>query len=588
VYRVAALSRVQQYLKGLRANAADQWNTLPSGEAKCNGSKQSTVIWTHLNQTVGFGSPCFKTVHECSSHELKELPYSSGLVKMPPARPRIIEDGNQLIHTLGLREDNLHILRRIKSLDISNQRVHSLPERISMMHNLVEFDVSNNGLEVLPNQIGTMTTLTRLKLSENPALMRDFSSCLLTLTGLTELNLDNTGLMQITHTISVMRKLVLLDISSNQLLSLPRKELASMHSLTTLPCHGNPEVDGRICGIPSEVVWRPGTTTRVRDGDKHSSIPLSDTWNWSPDGVVGYLRHRPHMYMPIRKEEGKPDAGGWMRSNTKFLMESYGCTDKGTHLMDELLRLVIFLRRYPFPSMPGGPELHYCKEREDYKQDNSKTAKKNMKLKRKLKTASINIFVEKYYVADRIYDIWDQLLTPRHECVARGLPDEDHIVCSTLVSVMTNTTLLSIDLADLHRLFKMQQKLKMKQKVGFPFPPDYFVETPTTFPPKRDLKRPRTQTPISKSRPETAEARHHTDGNEEDGGEEHEEEAVHEDHKEETPEEEEHEEGEEGHRKLKAFNVWEFHGVMFLALVSLLQKLTHGCQSCARSLTIFF
>jgi hypothetical protein len=153
---------------------------------------------------------------------------------------------------------------------------------------------------------------------------------------------------------------------------------------------------------------------------------------------------------------------------------------------------------------------------------------------------------------------------------------------------MTNTTLLSIDLADLHRLFKMQQKLKMKQKVGFPFPPDYFVETPTTFPPKRDLKRPRTQTPISKSRPETAEARHHTDGNEEDGGEEHEEEAVHEDHKEETPEEEEHEEGEEGHRKLKAFNVWEFHGVMFLALVSLLQKLTHGCQSCARSLTIFF
>jgi hypothetical protein len=50
----------------------------------------------------------------------------------------------------------------------------------------------------------------------------------------------------------------------------------------------------------------------------------------------------------------------------------------------------------------------------------------------------------------------------------------------------------------------------------------------------------------------------------------------------------EHEEGEEGHRKLKAFNVWEFHGVMFLALVSLPQKLTHGCQSCARSLTIFF
>lgn len=425
-------------------------------------------------------------MHACSSHELEELPYSSGLIKVQPAKPSTIQDGDQLTHVLGLRESNEHILHRIQSLDMSHHKVQVLPDRIVMMKNLKQLNASGNRLNTLATGIRTLTNLTHLDLSQNPALFHDIPHSLLSLTQLRELRVASTGLLRLTSPISVLQKLVLLDISHNQVLSLPKKELAYMTSLALLSCHGNPEVDDRVCGIPKEVVRRSGMTALVRDGDKHPNIPLSDSWNWSPDGVLGFLRHRPHMFVPIRKEEGQPQSGGWTRSSNKACWGLYG-SDRTTELIDELIRLVVFLRRYPFPSTPGGPELAFIQvmqntsEKEDSQTDGSK---KTGKKKKKKKGKEKEVPVERYYVAERIRDIWDQFQID-YARQQKNKPGEECVFFKYLVMALNNTTLVSAQMADLQRLLKTYKRKAAKD--SFPFPPNFFNgRSPLKFPLRRN------------------------------------------------------------------------------------------------------
>jgi len=486
-YHVAMLGRVQKYLQGsnLSADNGNMHVTLsPLGEIGYDKSHRPTVVWTNVNHAVGFGNYCFKAVHEYSSHELQELPYSSGLIRLPPARPRIIEDGDQLIHDLGLREDNLHILHKIQSLNMSGHRVQAIPERIVMMKNLVELNASRNRLSRIPNEIRALTNLARLNLSHNPSLLPDMPHSMMRLTGLRELRLANTGLLRLSDSISLLQKLELLDLSDNQLLSLPRKGLAGMQNLVSMPCHGNPEVEDRVCGVPKEVAQRPGTTALVRDGDKHASIPLSDSFNWSPDGVLGFLRHRPHMYVPIRKEEGHPQSGGWSRSDTTMVLGTSRYSDRATEMIDELLRLVTFMRKSPFPSAPAGLELGFKEIMVDpaaASPEKSKNGKRG-KTRRKGKKVKVEITVEKYYVADRIHDVWDQFQTD-YAHLTKMKPGEESVFLKYLVQAMNNSTLVSTNMADLQRLLKIYKKKAAKD--GFPFPPNYFEGRPQSFPGKR-------------------------------------------------------------------------------------------------------
>ena len=440
------------------------------------GNTKPTVMWKDVHRAVGFSNECLRAAHEYSSHELKALPYSSGLITMPPAKPSRIQSGDQLIQTLGLREDNLHILLKVKSLNISGHCVQALPARIEMLKNLNELDASSNQLKMLPSEIQSLADLRRLNLDQNPGLMRDVPHSIMRLTALVQLHLKNTGLLRLSQSISVLRKLALLDISDNEVMSLPRKQLSDMKTLVTLHCQGNPEIEDRVCGIPKEVVNRPGVTTLSRDGDKHPTIPLSDSWNWTPDGVLGFLRHRPHMFVPIRKEEGQPQTGGWMRSSTAVVCDiggPHGVSDRATQLIDELLRLVIFLRKYPFPSPPGGPELTYKEVELDpliVSPENSKLGKKGKKKKGKSKKKRVDIEVERYYVADRIHDIW-MTFQRDYAHLTKNKPGEECVFFKHLVSAINNTTLLSTNFADVQRLLKTYKKKTAKD--GFPFPRSY-------------------------------------------------------------------------------------------------------------------
>ena len=446
------------------------------GPATGSRNARPQVLWTDLGRLAGFqgATACFKPHHAFNSHSLSELPYSSGIIRLPPHKPRTLHDADDLIHALGLRESNLEILLKVTSLDLSGHRVAALPDRLVMLKNLCCLDASRNGLAALPSHLETLTRLTHLNLNDNAALFSDgiLPASVLRLSQLRRLELANTGLEHVSKMISQLRDLALLDVSRNRVSALPRKELAEMLTLVTMACEGNPQVAQRVCGIPEEVARTRSTTTRVRDGDKHANIPISDTWNWTPDGVLGYLRHRPHMLLPVRNQDGRGHSGGWARSSSSVVLEAYGAGDRAAYLIDELLRLVIFLRRAPFPSSPRGPQLAYAYAHaevagapgtKDKGRRGRKGGKGNVGAQAK----------DKYYVSGRIHDIWLQFQAD-YSHLTKSKPGHETVFFKHLLAALNKTTLLSALLADLARLFKIFNKKFARE--GFPFPPSYLKD----------------------------------------------------------------------------------------------------------------
>ncbi len=437
-------------------------------------SERPQVLWSDLNCAFGYERACFKAVHECWSHELEELPYSTGITRLPPTRPRTLHDADEVTFALGLREDNFAILNRVTNLNLSGHRLMALPDRLVMLKNLRSLDASDNCLVALPVHLATLSNLTYLNVSENSALLGDLPESVLQLRHLCDLLLANTGLVRISKSIAQLRDLALLDVSGNCVTSLPRKELAAMPKLVTVACQDNPRVAQRVCGIPEEVARGRGTTMRVRDGDRHANIPLSDTWNWTPDGVLGYLRHRPHAFVTVRKMDGQ-QTNGWVRSSTAVVLEAYGAGDKVTFLIDELVRLIIFQRRDPFPAAPRGPQLAYAPvadavEVMGKKRTGKKGGKKAKTKNGEQRQAPLD---DKYYVAGRIHDIWLQFQVD-YAHLTKSKPGHEAVFFKHLVAAMNKTSLLSTVVADLQRLLKVFKKRFAKD--GFPFPLSYLKE----------------------------------------------------------------------------------------------------------------
>jgi len=301
--------------------------------------------------------------------------------------------------------------------------------------------------------------------------------------------------------------------------------------------------------------------------------------------------------LPIRKEEGHPPSGGWSRSDTTVVLGTSRYSDRATEMIDELLRLVTFMRKSPFPSAPAGLELGFKEIMVDpaaASPEKSQNGKRG-KTRRKGKKLKVEIIVEKYYVADRIHDVWDQFQTD-YAHLTKMKPGEESVFLKYLVQAMNNSTLVSTNMADLQRLLKIYKKKAAKD--GFPFPPNYFEGRPQSFPGKRAKSSDSIQThrgqllPLVKlgssnssnsqngrevgdviAQPSEDEDDDAQQAEGEEGGEGVEgEEGT--DATDPVPVEEEEEEEEEDEEqakqlaKIKKFDVSEFHGVMYLALVA--------------------
>ncbi|XP_041050410.1 volume-regulated anion channel subunit LRRC8D-like [Carcharodon carcharias] len=109
--------------------------------------------------------------------------------------------------------ENLQRLRKLFSLNLSSNKIRSIPDTFSLISNLERFNISNNLIETLPNSMFTMQKLQHLDMSNN-------------------------HLVVILPSIKYLKNLRYLDLSSNRLESLP-DELFQCKKIKTLKLNEN-------------------------------------------------------------------------------------------------------------------------------------------------------------------------------------------------------------------------------------------------------------------------------------------------------------------------------------------------------------
>lgn len=104
-------------------------------------------------------------------------------------------------------------------LDLSMERLESIPPEVWEMHSLTHLDLSCNDLTSIPPQIGKLRSLTRLDLSHNN--LTSLPPQIGKLRSLTELNLLENELSSIPPQIGKLRSLTRLDLAKNRIRKVP-------------------------------------------------------------------------------------------------------------------------------------------------------------------------------------------------------------------------------------------------------------------------------------------------------------------------------------------------------------------------------
>ncbi len=122
-------------------------------------------------------------------------------------------------------------MEKLTQLDISGNKLTSLPFGISKLKNLIQLDISGNKLTYLPSEISKLKNLKELGISENK-------------------------LISLPPGISELKNLTQLDISRNQLTSLP-PEIKELTNLTQLDISGNqlPSLPPELLELELEIEW---------------------------------------------------------------------------------------------------------------------------------------------------------------------------------------------------------------------------------------------------------------------------------------------------------------------------------------------
>lgn len=124
---------------------------------------------------------------------------------------------------------------RVFRLNLSRQRLDSIPTEIFSFINLRELDLSRNRIDSLPPAIGNLVFLERLNLSNNE--LTSLPGELGRLRQLTYLGLNRNQIVRIPETIGDLDRLEVLELWDNELEDLP-DEISKLQNLRMLELRG--------------------------------------------------------------------------------------------------------------------------------------------------------------------------------------------------------------------------------------------------------------------------------------------------------------------------------------------------------------
>ncbi len=142
--------------------------------------------------------------------------------------------------------ENIKNLTFVKELNLSKNKLKTLPEWISNFKSLEKLNLNYNNFIEIPKPIGSLSALKELKMEDND--IRKFPEFITGLKNLEALSLDSNKIKTIPSSIENLKTLQELDLSSNPLTTLP-ESIGHLNALKRIILLGS-----RITEIPPSIV----------------------------------------------------------------------------------------------------------------------------------------------------------------------------------------------------------------------------------------------------------------------------------------------------------------------------------------------
>lgn len=212
-----------------------------------------------------------------------------------------------------------HKLRR---LALSDNEIARLPPDISSLPNLMELDLSKNDISDIPENIKLCKNLHYLDISNNPII--DFPSCIIQLSALTHLGLNDISLAELPSDIGQLVNLHILELRDNVVTGLP----ASITQLTKLRVLdlGTNELER----LPPEVGKLVNLVELYIDGNSLEYLPKE----------IASLTQLSSFDVAENKLLAVPDEIGELRSMSDLTL-SQNCLEGLPHSIGKLKKLTI-------------------------------------------------------------------------------------------------------------------------------------------------------------------------------------------------------------------------------------------------------